>query len=246
MKNEQDADANKDQPTHYMRLPWPLVAAGVVALLAVVFAIGLYANRNLRPQVGLVPTTEPTAVAAPPAATATPQVATAIPAAAPTLVVQVIATATPPQPTAAPTSAPLVVASPTPPALPTVEPALADEVGRAYVMFWRVRSQALLELDSSRLAATMDGDYLTNTENLVDELRAENRAIKTQVVLNYTVFQATSESAIVVDYFEDNSVYVKIGTEEPLSEPTADQLRVMYRFMKFPDGWKVVDSVRSE
>src|SRR5438552_6930506 len=115
MNDAHDAEAETDKPTHYMRLPWPLVAFGLVAVLAVVFGIGLYANRNLRPQVGLVPTSEPALVAAPPA-TATPQVATAVPTPAPTVVVQAptaVVTATAPPPTAAPTSAPVVVANPT-------------------------------------------------------------------------------------------------------------------------------------
>ncbi len=240
-------DAETDQATPYMRLPWPLVAGGLLGLLAVVLAVGLFANRYLRPQVGLVPTPVAAAIAAAPA-TSAPPVATAAPTAAATLVVQAPATpsATSPPATAAPTSTSPIVASPTPSALPTVEPALADEVGRAYVMFWRVRSQALLELDTTHLSDVMDGDYLTNIEQLIDELRSENRAIKTQVALNYTVVQATSDTASVVDFFQDNSIYVKIGTEEPLSTSTADQLRVLYRLRRFPDGWKVVDSVRPE
>src|SRR5467141_3378322 len=93
MKDAQDANAERDQPRRYLRLPSPLVAAGLVALLAVVFGIGLYANRNLRPQVGLVPTTEPALASAPPA-TATPQVATVMPTPAPTLVVQAVVVVT--------------------------------------------------------------------------------------------------------------------------------------------------------
>src|SRR5438876_7478483 len=173
MNDAHDADAGTEQTTHYMRLPWPLVAFGLVALLAVVLGIGLFANRYLRPQVGLVPTPEPVLVAAVPV-TSTPQVATVVPTAAPTLVVQAPAgaTATPLPAPAAATSTPQAVPNATPSALPTVEPALADEVGRAYVMFWRVRSQALLELDSSHLSGSMDGDYLSNIERLVDELRS--------------------------------------------------------------------------
>src|SRR5438034_8991722 len=160
MNDAHDADAETEQTTHYMRLPWPLVAFGLVALLAVVLGIGLFANRYLRPQVGLVPTAEPAVVAAVPV-TSTPQVPTAVPTPAPPLVVHapVVATATPLPPTVGATSVPQAVPSATPSALPTVEPALADEVGRAYVMFWRVRSQALLELDPSHLTASMDGDY---------------------------------------------------------------------------------------
>src|SRR6266851_1387349 len=248
MKDAHDADAETDQATPYMRLPWPLVAAGLIAILAIVLGIGVFANRYLRPQVGLIPTPEPAVVAAPPPVTSTPQVATSVPTPAPTVVVQAPAalTATPRPIAAAASSTPLVVASLTPSALPTVEPALADEVGRAYLMFWRVSSQALLELDTTHLSEVMDGDYLINIEQLIDQLRSENRAIKTQVVLDYTVIQATVDTARVVDYYKDDSVYVKIGTEEPLSTSTADQLSVLYRLRKFPDGWKVVDSVRSE
>src|SRR5438132_9578100 len=96
MKDAHDADGETEQTTHYVRLPWPLVAFGLVALLAVVLGIGLFANRYLRPQVGLVPTAEPAVVAAVPV-TSTPQLATAVPTPAPTLVVQApaVAIATP-------------------------------------------------------------------------------------------------------------------------------------------------------
>src|SRR6266851_4280367 len=120
MKDVQDADAEADQTTHLMRLPWPLVAVGLLALLVVIFGIGLFANRYLRPQVGLVPTSEPAVVAAVPI-TSTPQVATAVPTPAPTLVVQApaVATATPLPAPAVVTSTSQAVPSVTPSALPT-------------------------------------------------------------------------------------------------------------------------------
>src|SRR5712692_5158080 len=119
MKDAHDADAETDQAMPYMRLPWPLVAAGLVAILAIVLGIGVFANRYLRPQVGLVPTPEPAVVVAQPL-TSTPQVATSVPTPAPTVVVQApaAATATSRPIAAAATSTPLVVASPTPAVLP--------------------------------------------------------------------------------------------------------------------------------
>ncbi|HLZ26535.1 MAG TPA: hypothetical protein VKV73_04365, partial [Chloroflexota bacterium] len=134
--------------------------------------------------------------------------------------------------------------SPTP--LATVDPSLSADVGRAYEMFWHVRSQALLELDTTHLAEVMDGDYLVSIEQLIDALRLEGRAIKTQTTLSYSVISATAESAQVIDDVEDNSIYVNIGTEDPLTSPTADQFRVLYRLKNFAGAWKVVDSVRSE
>jgi hypothetical protein len=248
-------DAKAEDPGHsYMRLPWPLVAAGLFGLLVLVLAAGLFANRYLRPQVGLVPTEVPLAAAA---ASPTPLPATAV-AATPGVVLArtplIIGTVAPPTATGAPATAAVStpmpelppVMSSTPSPLPTVEPALAEEVGRAYELFWRVRTQALLELDETHLPEVMDAEYLVTFKRTMARLRAENRAIKTRVVLNYFVIAASQDSANVVDDIEDNSVYVRIGTEDPLTSPTADQLRVLYSLSKSLGIWKVVDSVRSE
>src|SRR5437879_1506748 len=43
-------------PSLYIRLPWPAVAAVLLVFVALLLAAGLFANRNLRPQVRLVPT----------------------------------------------------------------------------------------------------------------------------------------------------------------------------------------------
>src|SRR5437762_1252904 len=158
MTDAQDAK-DEDSGHSYMRLPWPVVAALLFGVLVLVLAIGLFANRYLRPQVGLVPTEVP--LAAPPASStslpATAVAATpvaALPRTPPIIGTVAAPTATPqpPQVTASTsTPQPPAVASSTPSPLPTVEPALAEEVGRAYEMFWRVRSQALLELDATHL-----------------------------------------------------------------------------------------------
>ena len=240
------------EPSPYLRLPWPLVAGGLLAVLGLALAAGLLANRALREQLTLPTPTPPAAVALATAPPNSPNVAvTAVPTRAPS--------STAVQPTVAPTATtrPLV-ATPVPTAVtaqaatadstptPTVEPQLADEVGRAYVKFWRVQSQALLELDTSHLSDVMDGDYLASVEKRIDELRDEGRAIKAEVRLNYSVVQAGADSASIVDQFEDNSVYVAIGTDQALSEPTADHLAVLYTLRKVSGAWKVVDSVRSE
>ncbi len=245
-------DAERE-PSPYLRLPWPAVAAGLLAFVALVLAAGLFANRNLRPQLGVVPTpsaaalttTTPIPVVAPPTFQAnTP---TSVPT--PVALLRIASdTATPAiSPTSlAPTATSVAVATATPAELPTVEPALADEIGKAYVAFWRVKSQALLELDPMNLSDVMDGDYLATTTQLIEELRSEGRAIKTQVSLNYLVVEASAESATVVDNFEDNSIYVAIGTEDPLSTPMLDRLSVLYRLRNLAGAWKVVDSARHQ
>ncbi|MDQ6673068.1 MAG: hypothetical protein M3069_20400, partial [Chloroflexota bacterium] len=223
-------DAHDAEPEHspYVRLPWPLVASGLAGVLLLALAAGLLANRYMRPQLALQPTPNPPAAApaAPtsPSATAVGSITTPLPVA--TAVTEEVATA-PSAVVASPTvpATPTTVSptsttpSPTPSALPTVEPILEEEVGKAYELFWRVRSQALLELDTTHLGEVMDGDYLANVAQRIETLRAEGRAIKTHVVLNYSVISATPEQAEVVDDFQDNSIYVNIGTEDPQTIP---------------------------
>jgi len=240
------------EPARYIRLPLPVVAGGLLVVLAGLLALGLYANRNLRQPAVLLPTPTAAPVAA---ATALPTVGpTAAAPPAPTLVptpliLVIAATPTPAAPpgTLEPTpGAQLSPATASPTPLPTVEPALAAEVGKAYENFWRVSSQALLELDSAHLTEVMDGDYLATVSQRITELRGEGRAIKANVLLNYSVIAATTDVASVLDDFEDDSVYVRIGTEDPLTDPAMDRLRVLYKLRNYSGLWKVVDSVRSE
>jgi hypothetical protein len=243
MKDAHDADADTDQETRYVRLPWRLVTAGLIALLAIVLGIGLYANRNLRPQVGLVPTPDP-AVALPPV-TATPQVALLTPTSVPTLVP---AGATVPAAGATPAVAPTPAASigVTPSARPTLDAVLVAEVTKAYERYWLIRSQAFIELDKTYLGEIMGGDHLDMLSHRIDELRIENRAIKTDVDHQYHVVQVNADTAQIIDDYISNSIYVDPATKLPLTEPAADELRVLYRLHKVDRKWIVVDSVRAD
>jgi hypothetical protein len=148
--------------------------------------------------------------------------------------------------TVAPSQTAPAAAEGTPTELPTVEPALADEVGNAYVTFWRVRSQAALELDSSHLPEVMAGDYLQNFATHLDGLRIQSRAVKTQVTLNYNVVKASSEAAIVHDRIEDESFYIDPETQKPLTDPANDQVMIEFSMAKLDGVWKVTDSVTAE
>src|SRR5207237_7634353 len=85
-------------------------------------------------------------------------------------------------------------ASPTSTARPALDPALVTEVGQAYEKYWQVRAQALLELDETHLAEAMGGDHLASTAQLINQLRVENRAIKTDVDHDYHVVQVDRKS----------------------------------------------------
>jgi hypothetical protein len=267
MTDAQDAE-QEPSPTPYMRLPVPLVALGIVVFLGLLLGAGLYANANLLPKGVVLPT--PVSAAVPPTVEVT-----AVPIAASTSVATRRSTpnevsSPTPEPQAGPTSAPIIAltqaplilfsnatatASPATSApqssetstpLPTVEPTLGAEVGQAYENFWRVRSQALLELDGTHLPEVMDGDFLTSFESSLQHLAEQGRAIKTQVSLNYAVIEVVGNSAIVHDGIEDNSYYVVAGTEQPLSDPSNDFLRLEVTLNKVDGAWKVVKSVSAD
>jgi hypothetical protein len=243
-------DAHEPQSEHsspYLHLPWPALAAILVAVLGLLLAAGIYANRNLRPQVGLVPTQ--TAIAVP-----TQAVSTSVPTAVPRPTALPIVAPTPntsPAVTQIPTmtSSALSATTSTPAAAatvrPTVIPQLEAEVGAAYTHYWEVRAQALFDLDTSRLSTVMAGDHLKAVETRIEKLRSDGQAIQTEVEHNYVVVDASSEDAEVADSYLDHSVYIDAQTHVPISSATGLRLNELYRLNKHTGSWRVVDLERS-
>ena len=251
-------DAERE-PDGYIRLPWPVVGGGLFVLLAALLAFGLFANRNLRPQLTVAPTAVIVGEAPTPglieAATPTAlvgalatQVGTATAQPAPVAAATVAATATPaPVPVLATASA-TAAATPEPAATPrpTVSPELAAEVGDAYKQYWQIRAEALYDLDDSRLTDVMAGDHLAAAEELIARLRSEHRGILTDVHHRYVVLDATQDAAEVMDTYVDQSVYVDAQTHVPVSSPTGQTLNELYGFTKTDGTWRVVTLVRDE
>jgi len=236
-------DANTEVPegkraaVSYIRLPWYMVTAALVILLGGLLALGLYANRNSRPQ----------PVAAPTQATDLVATATLVPTQAVSSTPLVVIPSTPTKAVVASTATALPSAISTAPApSPTSDPALVAEVSQAFDRYWEIRAQALLELDTTHLPEVMGGDHLRVIAQRVDELRSQNRAIKTDIDHEIHVINVNTYSARIVDDYISNSVYVDPVTRDLLSEPTSDELRVLYQLDKSDGTWKVVDSVQAD
>jgi len=228
-----------------LRLPWQLVAGALFLVLAVALGAGLIANRNLRERLTVPTATPEVALVAPtalPAVTPTSlPTATALQAATPTVARP---TATPSKATAS--STPVVVAtefaSPSP--LPTVDPALADEIGQAYQRYWQIRAEAFLALDTSRLSMVMAGEHLAAVEAQIEELRLQGRAFQTDVEHHFVVLEATNIHAWVGDDYVSNSVFVDAQTHTPLDAPTGGDVEEFYELARISGEWKVVTLAR--
>jgi hypothetical protein len=177
----------------------------------------------------------------------------AVETATPNSIVPLVPTALPTETTVPPTSGvPPRIVSPTsnpteapstPVAQPTLDPVLVAEVTKAFDQYWQVRSQALMDLDKSHLAEIMAGDHLAMMSQRINQLREENRAIKTDVDHEIRVLSVSMSTAQVFDDYISNTVYVDPVTAQPLSQPASDELRVVYRLEKSDGRWKVIDSV---
>jgi len=229
MTEPQDVDPEPAaSASPYLRFSAPVVAGVLLVFLAALLAFGLYANANLRPPGVAVPT--PVAAAAP----ATP---TAAPVAQPTATLAV------PTPTIEPTREPTplavipstatpevtAVATALPPTAtvtvrPTISPELETEIGDAYQTYWQVRAQALYDLDTTHLDEVMAGDHLSAIQDRINELRAEGRAIQTEVDHDYAVVDVSVNTARVADSYVDRSIYVDAETHNDLSTPTGQHV----------------------
>jgi len=159
------------------------------------------------------------------------------PAAQPRAATQPTPTAAAPAPTEVPTPAP-----PTPTAAP-IPLELRREIEDAYVRFWRVRTDAVLQLDSSRLHEVTAGDALQREEGWIAQLRSEGRTSRIIVDLRFRVVRATESFATVHDDVQSRSYDVDASTKAPLGPvpQQAEVLRAAFDLEKINGVWKVVD-----
>jgi hypothetical protein len=226
-----------------LRLPWPLVAGGLLFLLLAALGVGLYANRNLRPQ-----TLAPATVVA--AATG---LATAAPVVVPTVQPATVAATEVPKPVviSVSTPTPLVVATaeptnaPSPSAMPTIAPELAAEIDAAYQHYWQVRAEALYDLDTSHLGEVSAGEHLSALDEFVAELRVNGRAVLTKVDHDFTLLRATATLARIEDVYTDDSVFIDAVTHEPISNATGETVKEQYQLEKVDGAWVVTGLARA-
>lgn len=154
---------------------------------------------------------------------------------------------TPPQPelTIVPQLTPTAPPQPGPTATPIPLP-LRREIEDAYDRFWRVRADAVLRLDPSRLPEVTAGEALERERREIAQLQAEGKAARIVVDLRYRIVKATDSTATVHDDLESRSYFVDPKTLEPIGPvpQTADLTKVSFDLEKVNGGWRVVDGTR--
>ena len=217
-------DAAPERPRYW------IVGLALLALVLAVLAGAVLLDRRARPHVGIDPTAAITAAAQ----------ATRGPVAerSPTMPVGAVPTAAGASPTPSATASP---SGPSAASSPTER-----QIEEAYRTYLRIYSDAVLNLDTSRLSEVLDGRALQLVTDEVNELKSRGRPVKIVEDERTIAFaRVTETSATLVDEYTSRSVYVDPRTMQPLPRtgpPT--RVRQSYEFRRVGGVWKIVDGTR--
>lgn len=124
-----------------------------------------------------------------------------------------------------------------------------DEIAAAYLAYWDVYAQSVLNLDESHLADVMTGAMLAQTKEEIANLRQRGTAAKIQVEHNFFVAEVdrTAGTATVVDNYTDRSYQVDAATKQAIatSTPTGTRISDTYALVWTGETWKVKEGVRT-
>jgi hypothetical protein len=231
--------------------------AGAATLGALQTQQALTPGPTAAPVVQPAPPTAPTLAPTPAPALAPTVVPTVQPTRAPTVVsvAQPVQTSTGAA-TAAPPGAvvvevngtPVLEANGTPLPLPTAATDVAAAVSNAYLRYWSVRSDALLNLDPTGLDQVAAGDELSALNKDISNLGGQGRALKTDVQHHMSVLTVFDDKALVSDRIRDSSVFVSPETQQPLpgqvapaSPDEAPEMTIVYELALIDGTWKVTN-----
>lgn len=211
------------------RRPYWAVGLVLLAVVLVVLAAAFLLDRQLRPRVGIEPS--PTV----PALAQSFETRTAAPSPTPAVSASPTARAGAAEPTLA--------ASPTGPRV--ANSPLEREIEQAYLKYWEIRSEALYNLDPSRLPDVMAGAELEREQQQISELKAQGRAVKIDVEHRIAFVRVGEANAELYDEYVNRSYLVDAQTKQPIRTPgPGGTAKVSYRLQKIDGVWKVVDGQR--
>lgn len=245
-----DGQTSPEQPAEgQMSTPTPprylLVGLALLGFIVVILVGALLLNDRLRARVGIEPA--PTAIASqqtPVGAAASSAQATSAPsaiAAATATSSSTIITTTATATTTTAMVTAVVIGNPT--AIPTP----TGEVEQAYLRYWEVYSDALLNLDASKMNQVAAENGLSRVQEEVADFLSRKVAVRVRVTHSFVVFDATDIDAKVYDEMLDRSFLVDPATKQPSDSPNqGTRVKDTFILKKIDGTWKVVEHLRHE
>lgn len=136
--------------------------------------------------------------------------------------------------------------SPTPTSQqPTSTPDPGAEVITAYLRYWELYAEAVLNLDHNVLIGVASEEELQQVQAEIETLRADGVALRVVIEHRPTVIELTDTTATVFDEMTNNSFYVDPETHEPPEGEGSGETLVDTFFLEKVDGqWIVIRSIR--
>ncbi len=129
----------------------------------------------------------------------------------------------------------------------TPSPTIEQVVSQAYLRYWQVYSDALFNLDVSRLGEVMTGPELEGARKEIEALRQRGRAAKIAVEHNFFIADLNSNtgSATIHDDYSNRSYEVDAETKQMIGQP-APGTKISDTYFLVVEGgtWKVRDGIR--
>jgi hypothetical protein len=147
---------------------------------------------------------------------------------------------------ATPIAAPALATS-LPAPVPAAAASLEAEIEEAYLRYWDVRAEALLNQDPSRLSEVMAGAELTRTRQQIAELKAQGKAAKIIVEHRIAFLEVGETDARLYDEYFNKSYLVDAQSKQPLQAPGPGGVaKVSYQLRKIDGTWRVIDGMRHD
>lgn len=129
-------------------------------------------------------------------------------------------------------------------AAPTARSA-EQEVLDAYAKYWTTYSDALFALDDRLLPDVMVGARLDRAREEIRTLRAQQQAVRIVVKNAPVVTSVQTDTAVVMDVYENSSYLIDAVTKQPVSGTgTPNTLRDAITLERVGGVWKVRDAIR--
>ena len=128
---------------------------------------------------------------------------------------------------------------------PTDTPDPEAAVIAAYLRYWDLYAEAVLNLDHSVLLGAASEEELQQVREEIETLRAQGVALRVVIEHRPTVIELTDTTATVFDEMTNNSFYVDPETHEPPEGEGSGETLVDTFFLEKVDGqWIVIRSIR--
>ena len=115
----------------------------------------------------------------------------------------------------------------------------------AYLRYWELYAEAVLNLDHRALIGAASGEELQQVQEEIETLRAQGVALRVVIEHRPTVIERTDTTATVFDEMTNNSFYVDPETHEPPEGEGSGETLVDTFFLEKVDGqWMVIRSIR--